>query len=132
MFAWCGISQSMSATPRPAAATVSRATESSTDTASLNTAGPSIVRNGCPVMPPPDTFPAVLRMCSWLPSACSFAARMPGLSPAASTTAPAPSPNSTQVPRSFQSRIRENTSVPMTSAFVAIPLRIIASAVAIP
>ena len=34
-------------------------------------------------------------------------ARMPGFSLRLSTTAPAPSPNSTQVPRSFQSRMRE-------------------------
>jgi hypothetical protein len=33
----------------------------------------------------------------------------------ASRAAPAPSPNSTQVPRSFQSTMRESTSTPMTS-----------------
>ena len=33
-----------------------------------------------------------------------------------STMAPAPSPNSTQVPRSFQSRMREKVSAPITSA----------------
>ena len=33
-----------------------------------------------------------------------------------STTAPAPSPKSTEVVRSFQSRMRENTSAPTTSA----------------
>jgi hypothetical protein len=37
-------------------------------------------------------------------------------SAACSTTAPAPSPNSTQVLRSFQSRMREKTSAPITSA----------------
>ncbi len=35
---------------------------------------------------------------------------------ASSTTAPAPSPNSTQVPRSLQSRMREKVSAPITSA----------------
>ena len=47
------------------------------------------------------------------------AARWPGCpasSLASSTTAPAPSPNSTQVVRSFKSRMRENTSAPTTSA----------------
>ena len=38
-----------------------------------------------------------------------------------STTAPAPSPNSTQVPRSFQSRMREKVSAPITSARCAWP-----------
>ena len=37
-------------------------------------------------------------------------------SAAFSTTAPAPSPNSTQVVRSSQSRIRLNVSAPITSA----------------
>ena len=37
------------------------------------------------------------------------------------TTAPAPSPNSTQVPRSFQSRMREKVSAPITSAVCAWP-----------
>ena len=44
--------------------------------------------------------------------------------------APAPSPNSTQVPRSFQSRIRENVSAPITSARLKAPLRRKLSAVA--
>jgi len=46
-------------------------------------------------------------MLAWLPSACRWVDRMPGVSLAESTTAPAPSPNSTQVVRSFQSRMRE-------------------------
>ena len=45
-----------------------------------------------------------------------------------STIAPAPSPNSTQVPRSFQSRMREKVSAPITSAVEAIPLLIMLSA----
>ena len=53
---------------------------------------------------------------------------MPGSSLAPTTTAPAPSPNSTQVVRSLKSRMRENTSAPTTSALVAAPLLIIASA----
>ncbi len=53
---------------------------------------------------------------------------MPGVSLASSTTAPAPSPNSTQVVRSSKSSSRENTSEPMTSARLALPVRIIASA----
>ena len=53
-----------------------------------------------------------------VPSPCS----------ALSTTAPAPSPNSTQVPRSFQSRMREKVSAPITSAVVAWPVRIMLSA----
>ena len=44
------------------------------------------------------------------------------------TMAPAPSPNSTQVPRSFQSRMREKVSAPITSAVVASPFLIKLSA----
>ena len=40
---------------------------------------------------------------------------------ASSTTAPAPSPNSTQVARSFQSRMREKVSAPITSARLCEP-----------
>ena len=40
---------------------------------------------------------------------------------ASSTIAPAPSPNSTQVVRSFQSRMREKVSAPMTSARLCEP-----------
>jgi hypothetical protein len=50
-------------------------------------------------------------------------------SPAFTTTAPAPSPNSTQVPRSFQSRMRENVSAPITSAEPAMPPLIMLSAI---
>ncbi len=42
--------------------------------------------------------------------------RSPASACASSTTAPAPSPNSTQVPRSSQSMMRENVSAPITSA----------------
>jgi hypothetical protein len=42
---------------------------------------------------------------------------------ASSTTAPAPSPNRTQVPRSFQSRMREKTSAPTTRAHLCEPER---------
>ncbi len=53
---------------------------------------------------------------------------MPGVSDASSTTAPAPSPNSTQVVRSLKSRMRENTSAPITSALLAAPVLIMESA----
>ncbi len=45
-------------------------------------------------------------------------------------TAPAPSPNSTQVVRSLKSRMRENISAPTTSAVRCWPLRMSASAIA--
>src|SRR5690348_7130700 len=48
---------------------------------------------------------------------------MPGSSEASSTTAPAPSPNSTQVSRSLQSIIRVSVSAPMTSTRFAWPAR---------
>ncbi len=67
-------------------------------------------------------------MPTWRPSACSSVARMPGSPLASSTTAPAPSPNSTQVVRSLKSRMREKTSAPITSAFDALPVLIMASA----
>ena len=47
--------------------------------------------------------------------------RVPGCSCASITTAPAPSPNSTQVPRSVQSRMREKVSAPITSARLYAP-----------
>ena len=65
----------------------------------------------------------------WLPSACNSADKIPGSVLALTTTAPAPSPNNTQVPRSFQSRMLENTSAPITKAQRARPARIKASAV---
>ncbi len=55
MLAWCGISQSMSASLRPALASTARAALSSTPTASLNTAWPSIFSSGSPMTLPPDT-----------------------------------------------------------------------------
>jgi hypothetical protein len=39
------------------------------------------------------------------------------------------SPNSTQVVRSVKSRMRENTSAPITSALLAAPVLIIESAI---
>ena len=45
----------------------------------------------------------------------------PSLSTASSTTAPAPSPNSTQVVRSVQSSRREKVSAPITSARLCEP-----------
>src|SRR5437879_5245125 len=53
-----------------------------------------------------------------------------GLESARSITAPAPSPNSTAVPRSFQSRIREYTSAPTMRAQRCWPDRIKLSAIA--
>ncbi|MNT67930.1 hypothetical protein D3C72_2061110 [compost metagenome] len=103
---------------------------SSTFTASLNTAWPSMRRKALPVMLPPETLPGTHRMSTWLPSACMALDRMPGSSEAVSTTAPAPSPNSTQVVRSLKSRMRENTSVPITSTLRCEPLRMNLSAVA--
>ena len=50
-------------------------------------------------------------MPAWRPSACRWLDRMPGASDASSTTAPAPSPKSTHVPRSFQSRMRFRSCV---------------------
>ena len=47
--------------------------------------------------------------------------RVPGCCCASITTAPAPSPNSTQVPRSVQSRMREKVSAPITSARLCTP-----------
>src|SRR5260221_703503 len=62
MLAWCGISQSTSSSDIFAMATVSRADSSSTRTANLNTAWPSILRNGVPRMAPPQTLPGTDRM----------------------------------------------------------------------
>ena len=79
-------------------ASVSRATSSSTFTANLNTACPSICRNGRPTILPPHTLPGTERM-SGMAAVGVQRARdaRPAARPARSTTAPAPSPNSTQV-----------------------------------
>ena len=97
-FAWCGISQSMSSSFMPAAATTSRAASSSTLTATLNTslalhlqerraddaAAADVARHR------KDARLAAVRV--------QHRRMHAGLAaPAASTTAPAPSPNSTQV-----------------------------------
>ena len=58
--------------------------------------------------------------------------RPPGWSLAWSTTAPAPSPNRTQVLRSVQSMNRLNTSTPTSSTFRYMPLRMKLVAVARP
>src|SRR5262245_33001075 len=54
---------------------------------------------------------------------------MPDSDEGFSTTAPAPSANSTQVLRSFQSVIRDNVSAPTTSAHFASPQRTYLSAI---
>ncbi len=59
------------------------------------------------------------------------AASASSLSRASSTIAPAPSPNSTQVVRSVQSRMREKVSAPITNARLCEPERKNLSAVAI-
>ena len=126
--AWWGMSQSTSAAVLPAFSSTARAVLSSRLTASLKTACPSMCSRGVPSAWPPLTWPGTQRMSTCLPSACKSVARMPGVSLASSTTAPAPSPKSTQVVRSLKSRMRLNTSAPMTRARRAPPARIMASA----
>src|SRR5579875_3585973 len=66
--------------------------------------------------------------CKWVdstPRPCG-----PGSLTARRASAPAPSPNSTQVLRSSQSRMREKVSAPMTIAVLAWPRRSALSAVA--
>ena len=128
MLAWCGINQSMSACVMFAFASVARAELSSTPTASLNTAWPSIFKSASPTTLPPETLPGTHKIPTCLPSACRSVAKMPGTLDAASTTAPAPSPKSTQVVRSEKSRMREKTSAPTTNALLALPVLIMASA----
>ena len=55
--------------------------------------------------------------------------RIPASSDASSTTAPAPSPNRTAVPRSFQSVIALSFSTPITNAFLTSPQRMYLSAI---
>ena len=105
IFAWCGISQSISASVFPALASVARAVSAKTPTASLNTACPSMCKNAEPSTAPPPTLPGTHKIPTCLPSACKSVAKMPGVSDASRTTAPAPSPNRTQVVRSLKSKI---------------------------
>ena len=88
-------------------------------TACLKTSRPSILR--CPTVPVVDGPPSTKSLSLWVPSERRLAAMtprsagVPALSSASSTSAPAPSPNSTQVERSLQSRMREKVSEPITS-----------------
>jgi len=60
--AWCGMSQSTSATVHAAQSQRLAATSSSTFTANLKTACPSICRKGDPPILPPQTLPGTERM----------------------------------------------------------------------
>ena len=115
----------------PAAASVSRADSSSTLTANLNTAWPFICRNGEPMMRA-AAHVARHREHAGVTAVGAQHARMDAglLRKQPAPPRPAPSPKSTQVPRSFQSRMRENTSAPTTSAFLYCPERMKVSAVA--
>ena len=63
------------------------------------------------------------------PSAPCIPAKIPGVSLAATTAAPAPSPNKIHVPLSFQSTIFDKVSTPIKSAFLYMPVFMYASAV---
>ena len=125
LLAWCGTNQSMSSAVMPACAKVSSMTSVIMPTACLNTSRPSIRR--WPTVPvvegPPSTksfslcAPSERRLAAMMPRSAS----VPAFSSASSTSAPAPSPNSTQVPRSLQSRMREKVSAPMTRTRLARP-----------
>src|SRR6185369_6201805 len=126
-FAWCGTTQSTSAAVRPAASSTSFITSARLTTAWRNTSRPFI--RSLPTVPVVEGPPSTNSRSLWRPSAWSLVARMPpSVSSAPRTSAPAPSPNSTQVARSSQSRIRLNVSAPITSAFCALPERSIESA----
>ena len=88
-----------------------------------------MVTNGEPHTAPSLICAGTFSKSRCAPLACSLLWMMPASSLAPSTTAPAPSPNSTQVARSFQSKMRLKISAPMTSAFFAMPLLIYALAV---
>jgi len=71
----------------------------------------------------PVEGPVVVRSNSlWRPSAWIWVAMMPGSFDAPSTTAPAPSPHRMQLPRSFQSVMRDSVSAPITSTCLAAPV----------
>ena len=64
------------------------------------------------------------------PSLCSTTDSIPtDAFDASTTTAPAPSPKSTQVVRSLKFRNRESVSAPMTSAFCTVPDEIMPRAI---
>ena len=114
-----------------ASASTSTAELSSTPTASLNTAWPSIRQERLAAdRPHRHGVPRAHRIPAWEPSARNAPPACRASPAASSTTAPAPSPNSTQVVRSFQSMMRENTSAPITSARRCLAETIIASATA--
>src|SRR5437868_8087968 len=126
-FAWCGTTQSTSADVKPAAASTSLSTSARLMTAWRKTSRPFI--RSLPTVPVVDGPPSTNSRSLCRPSAWSRVARMPrSLSSAPSTSAPAPSPNSTQVARSSQSSRRLNVSAPITSALFALPDRSIESA----
>ena len=90
-------------------------TSGTRDKANWNTARPSICRY-VPFSQVSDT--------PFSPSEWIFSHAFVSCSSAVSTTAPAPSPNRMQVPRSLQSTRRLRASAPISSTFFALPLRI--------
>jgi hypothetical protein len=117
--AWCGISQSIVGLVEPLAARVSSTTASSVFTATLNTSLPVIARarhgwaRRLESRRDADRVPQQFLVAA---VGVQVGGGRRSSESALSTTAPAPSPNSTQVPRSVQSSMRDRVSAPITSA----------------
>ena len=89
--------------------------------ANLNTSRPFILTYFSGSSKALEPLPGSQRLSPPPPSAPSSKPRKPRSGTGSSTTAPAPSPKSTSVERSVQSRIFERTSPPTTSARFASP-----------
>ena len=127
-FAWWGISRSTSSVVWPFFSRTSRQAAAISTTARLKTSRPlgiwmrwrcaATVSGVAGSREPP---PGMMRISAAVPSAPSTVPSIPGRSAAWTIAAPAPSPNSTQVCRSWKSRIRLNTSAPISSTVSAMP-----------
>ena len=115
-FAWCGTYTSTSSTVEPHSSSTFCAELTSTRVANLKTSRPFIFTSLSASSKWREPLPGSQRFSPPPPSAPSSKPRKPPSSTGSTTTAPAPSPKSTSVERSVQSRIFESTSPPTTSA----------------
>jgi hypothetical protein len=134
MFAWCGMNAPRSSAVTPAVSRACLATFAISQTAQRNTVWPSwrIVGQGF-TLSRYSSKVAFMPTASHLePSEPQTVAETPGSSLGPSTAAPAPSPSRNEIERSFGCTYCESFSAPTTSTYVAVPLRMSASAWAMP
>ena len=127
-FAWWGISRSTSSGPNPDFSSSCRHAFDISTTARLKTSRPfgiwiawSFASTEAWLAGSAEPPPGMIRISAARPSAPRTEPSTPGSSERRSTTAPAPSPNSTQVVRSWKFITRDRTSAPITTTVSACP-----------